>query len=200
MTLRNNRFLMVKDMQTLLIKLSVCMLLLFGYHLLTTIPSFAEEGGVQNFLNQLFSVVKPEEPIVQWAQDNLSQSGVLKEGRDGFVYLKVDDGYINQLFPMISNPGYVKPAYFRRPDAPGAHISVMYVDERNRTGDIAELGKSYSFKITRLAFVPPRTRKYIVLEIDCPELESLRKKYGLSPLLKGHDFHITIAKKQFRQR
>jgi hypothetical protein len=31
------------------------------------------------------------------------------------------------------------------------------------------------------------------LAVSCPELEALREKYGLSPRLKGHDFHITIC-------
>jgi hypothetical protein len=134
--------------------------------------------------------------IIQRAQNNLPHYGVLTEGNDGYIYLKVDDDYINHLFPILSNREYTKPPYFRRPNSPGAHISVIYVDERQQTGEITEVGQTYSFKIVGLNAVPSKTLKYIVLEVNSPELENLRKKYGLSPLLKNHEFHITIAKKK----
>ena len=139
-----------------------------------------------------------QEYIVRWARKNLPQTGTLREGRHGYVYLKVDDDYINQLFPMLPYRGYTKPPYFRRPDSPGAHISVMYVNERNRSGEIKEIGQKFSFRITGFASVPPRTHKYIVLEVDAPDLEQFRQRYNLSPLLHGHKFHITIAKKKRR--
>jgi hypothetical protein len=116
------------------------------------------------------------ESILQFARDHIPRKGILKEHRDGFVYLKVSDDYIYQLFPMIKNSHYSMPAYFRRPNAPGAHISVFYVDERSRTGKIHELGKVYRFKVSDLVFVPTKSQQYIVLEVDAPELEILRKK------------------------
>ena len=137
--------------------------------------------------------------LVLWAQEHLPQKGDLKEGSDGYVYLKVDDNYINQLFPMLNEPEYIKPPFFRRPDSPGAHISVFYVDERRRTGPIAEIGKTYNFKISTFSFVPPKTKEYAVLEVLSPELEQLRMKYNLSPLLKNHEFHITIGKRLARK-
>lgn len=142
------------------------------------------------------STIERISPVTQWAQEHLPQTGTLREGRDGYVYLKVDDRYIYELFPMLSAPEYTKPSFFRRKDSPGAHISVFYVGERNQTGKIKEIGQKYSFEISDLAWVPPKTHQYIVLEVSSPELEQLRTKYGLSPLLKGHQFHITIAKKK----
>lgn len=137
--------------------------------------------------------------VLEYAKTNLKQEGRLKEGADGYVYLKVDSDYIDKLFPLLSQPGYVKPPFFRRSDSPGAHISVFYKDEREQTGKIQEIGKWYSFKITGLTFVPVKTHEYIVLQVESPELEQLRQKYGFTPLLKGHDFHITIAKKKFKK-
>jgi len=139
-----------------------------------------------------------ETEALEWAQNHLPQVGTLKEDLRGFVYLKVDDDYIEQLFPMLENTHYEKPPYFRRADSPGAHISVFYVDERDKIGAIKEIGQTYSFKITGFAEVPEKTHKYIALQVDSPQLEQLREKYGLSPLLKGHKFHITIAKKKGR--
>lgn len=136
-------------------------------------------------------------PIVEWANHNLPHAGVLEEGKGGYVYLKVDDAYVEKLFPMISNPLYIKPPSFRRHHTPGAHISVFYPRERDYMGEIEELGQQFSFTITRVAYVPERTRKFVVLEVHSPSLENLREKYGLSPLLQGHPFHITIAKKRW---
>jgi hypothetical protein len=178
------------------------MLKLSSLILLTSLSFFSSIFAVEQIAyarhqSNLYTI-QNSKSIVHWAQENLPQMGILKEGRDGFVYLKVDDGYINQLFPMLSNSEYTKPPYFRRLDSPGAHISVFYVDERRQTGEIKEIGQKFSFSLLRLAQVPPKTGKYIVLEVTSPGLEQLREKYGLSPLLKEHDFHITIAKKKER--
>lgn len=137
-----------------------------------------------------------EQPIIEWAQNRLSHKGILTEHPDGYVYLKVDDNYIHQLFPMLSNPNYTKPPYFRRKDSPGAHVSVIYADERGQTGAISEIGQTFLFTLKNLAVVPEKTQRWIVLQIESPSLEALRQKYGLSPLLKGHAFHITIAEKK----
>ncbi len=42
---------------------------------------------------------------------------------------------------------------------------------------------------------PSKDTSYAVLEITSPELEKLRKKYGLNPKLLGHEYHISLAKK-----
>lgn len=151
-----------------------------------------------NFLNRFFSLnkVQNEAVVINFAQEHLSKTGILKRNKEGFVYLKVDDGYIDQLFPLLRNPSYERPPYFRRFNSPGAHISVFYVHETKRIGNIKEIGKRFAFRIKALAIVPDRTREYIVLKVASPELEQLRKKYGLAPFLNGHDFHITIAKKK----
>lgn len=170
-------------------------LLLSGLLFCSLNDLFGEELTQRTEYPQL-NTTQQHENVVQWARDHLSQTGVLTEEKRGFVYLKVDDGYIDQLFPMLPHHGYSKPPYFRRPNSPGAHISVFYVDERRQTGEIKEIGQKYSFTIKGIASVPPKTHKYIVLEVESIELQQLRKKYGLAPLLKGHDFHITIAKKK----
>lgn len=144
-------------------------------------------------------ILQNQEEIIDWANEHLPHEGVLTEEKGGFVYVKVDDDYIFQLYPLLHNPQYAKPPYFRRPDSPGAHISVFYVDERDHTGKIKEIGQKYTFSITGLAAVPPKYHEYIVLKVSSPELENLRCRYGLSPLLKGHEFHITIAKKKKKE-
>jgi hypothetical protein len=89
--------------------------------------------------------------------------------------------------------GFEKPPYFRRENAPGAHISVFYEDERVKT---TEVGKKYRFTLMDIVLVKPSKKvSYIVLQIKAPELEQLRQKYGRSRLLKQNEFHITLARK-----
>lgn len=171
------------------------MILFFSLYSITNLTAFEVVDGIKSQ-----SQIQNQEFVIDWAQKNLPQTGILKENAGGFVYLKVDDGYINQLFPLLDNPAYRPPPFFRRPDSPGAHISVVYVEEREQTGKIEEIGQKFAFKIASIAYVPAKTRENIVLEVISPELEKLRMKYGLSPKLKGHNFHITIAKKKRRSR
>ena len=138
---------------------------------------------------------KKSEEVIRYANENLPLHGRLIVTEEGFGYLKVDDAYINTLFPMleISEKGYRKPPYFRSKESPGAHISVFYVDEQIHP---QEIGQTFPFTLKRVAIVhASRYAKYAILEVESKELERLRQKYGLSPKLKGHEFHITLAKK-----
>jgi len=133
--------------------------------------------------------------VVKYAEENLPTKGQLKVNSDGFVYLKVDDAYIHTLFPMldISQEGFKEPPYFRRSEAPGAHISVFYVNEHISP---EEVGQFFHFTPKRIVIVQssPKT-SYAILQVDAPELEKLREKYGLSPKLFGHQYHISLGKK-----
>ncbi len=144
----------------------------------------------------IYNVVEKTDAI-EAVIEKLPHSGVLKDSGRGFVYVKVDDDYIYKLFPLVKKAGYDIPPYFRRPDAAGAHISVFYEEESKRLPDIQEIGRYFTFEPVKILEVyAGRGNFYIVLEVKSPELERLREKYGLSPLLKGYPFHISIAKKQ----
>jgi len=136
---------------------------------------------------------------LEHAQSNLPHEGTLVVGRDGFVYLKVSDEYINELFPILDleKEGFRKPPFFRTGKSPGAHISVFYKQERIHP---KELGRTFHFNIKKVEIVQPnKWDEFAILKVESPELEQLREKYGLSPKLKGHDFHITIGKKRLRR-
>lgn len=132
---------------------------------------------------------------VDYAKSNLSLKGQLIKKSDGFIYLKVDDNYIFSLYPMLGlkKEGFKKPPYFRNPEAPGAHISVFYENEKINP---EEIGQYFHFTPKRILIVKPSDGiSYAVLEVESPELEKLREKYGLTPKLQGNDFHISLAKK-----
>lgn len=131
-----------------------------------------------------------------WAQAHLPHHGTLVQEKDGYAYVKVDDGYIKSLFPMLHASAFQKPPYFRRPDAPGAHISLAYENEQVA---LKEVGRTFTFELESIKVVHAKKGiSYIVLTVKAPELENLRKRYGLSPLLQGHEFHITLAKRNVR--
>lgn len=137
-----------------------------------------------------------KEAILEIAQ-KFSQSGVLKKNWDGYIYLKVDDDYIHQLFPLIREDGYHKPSSLQRPSRIGAHISVFYKDEAARK-PIREIGQTYSFHVKNFTHVSTKQKDYAIIEVESPELEKLREKYGLPPKLFNHEFHITIGDKARR--
>lgn len=117
---------------------------------------------------------------------------------DGFGYLKVDDNYIHALLPMLNltEEGFETPPYFRRSEAPGAHISIFYVNENIRP---EESGQTFPFELKQIVIVKPsRDKSYVVLQVESKELEKLREKYGLSPKLHCHEYHITLGKKAIR--
>lgn len=141
------------------------------------------------------------EKVVDYARENLPLEGKLVIKSDGFVYLKVDDGYIHALFPMLelSKKGFKQSPYFRSKDSPGAHISVFYADENVVP---KEVGQTFHFTLKDIVIVHAnKYESYAILQVESPELEKLRKKYGLSGHLRRHDYHISLAeKKEFQHR
>jgi len=128
----------------------------------------------------------------------LPKRGQLVVKSDGFVYLKVDDAYIHALYPLLDlkKEGFKKPPYFRSPEAPGAHISVFNVNENIEPN---EVGQNFHFDLKQIMIVKPsKNTSYAVLQVESPELEKLREKYGLGPKLHGHEYHISLAKKTTR--
>lgn len=133
--------------------------------------------------------------VLKYAQEHLPMEGQLIVKSDGFGYLKVDDDYIHALFPMLGlkEDGFKEPPYFRTDEAPGAHISVFYVNENIIP---EEVGQYFRFELKQIVIVKPsKDMSYAVLQVVSPELEKLREKYGLSSKLFGHDYHISLAKK-----
>ena len=141
--------------------------------------------------------------ILDFAERNLPTVGVLKQDERGFVYVDLPDSYIYDLYPMIQEAGVEIPPYFDFEGAYGAHISVILSAEALPTGALEEVGNTVSFTITDCQSVKPfgwaGIDKVYFLTVECPELEKLREKYGLSSKINGHEFHITIALKRTQE-
>lgn len=171
--------------------LSICCLLFTGT--LTSVSSVAQENI--NSVQSAATVHLSWEEVVDYARENFLMEGQLVVKSDGFGYIKVDDDYIHVLFPMLGleEEGFKKPPYFRRSEAPGAHISVFYENEHIIP---EEVGQYFSFELKQIVIVKPsRGTSYAVLQVESPELERLREKYGLSSKRFGHEYHISLAKK-----
>ncbi len=136
--------------------------------------------------------------ILNYIQKNLAHSGVLKNS-NGFVYVDVDDAYIQELVTFIQKEGFVQPPYFGSPDLVGAHISVIFPDEMKQYGveRVEECGEKIEFVPKECEVVhPPKwegiDEVYFVV-VEAPELDRIREKYGLPK--RKYDYHITIGVK-----
>lgn len=135
-------------------------------------------------------------PILEYIQHEMPLCGVLKKSED-FVYVDVDDCYIHKLVTFIEKEGFEEPPYFE--GGVGAHITVMYSDEVKKYGikDIQECGEIIYFSVKECKVVtPPRweeIEEVYFVTVEAPELDCIRKKYGLPK--REYDFHITIGVK-----
>ncbi|MBJ7449089.1 MAG: hypothetical protein JHC93_01870 [Parachlamydiales bacterium] len=136
--------------------------------------------------------------LMSIAQNNLPHNGVLKITPEGFLYLKISDDYIFDLLPLISGQDIVAPPYFK-PGMIGAHISVAYENEMEgmNYSDLIALGEVVSFEILNFQHLNLDNciigNDIYILDIKAPRLSEIRTQLGLSSLIKGHDFHITVA-------
>lgn len=153
-----------------------------------TCPIFASDYVVEN---------QPQviEQIIQF-----EQKGILKQKKNGYLYVEVSRDFVAESLPLIEAQGkIIPPGHCRTKRGIGAHISVMYENEliSNDIWEIAELGQEFTFTVIELRTVKMNKRgkmqKLWLIAVDAPELEKLRENYGLSSKLHNHDFHITIG-------
>ena len=127
--------------------------------------------------------------------------GIIRKTDDGFIYVDISNNVINGLFSLIDEEGIEKPPYSDEEyDNIGAHISVMKEDELKEDEEFSDFGKEITFKLDKFFSVEPKTwdevERVWCIKVVSPDLEKLRKKYGLAKKFHGHDFHITVAVKK----
>lgn len=110
-----------------------------------------------------------------------------------YAILEIPEGFVEPIYKAIHEEGMQKPD-----DAP--HISVMTDDELEEIGkeNIQEDGQEFEFILGNVESCDPdgwdEMEKVVFVQCKSPELEALREKYGLTPLVHGdHDFHITLG-------
>ena len=128
-------------------------------------------------------------------------SGRLVLSKSGWLLLEVPNSVVHGFFAALHVPGIELP---RHTDGSfNAHISVMRREEVDKIGakNITETVRIFKYQVGELREVRPLSwdgvSKVWFLTVKSPELEMLRKSYGLSALPKKGDrtlsFHITVA-------
>jgi hypothetical protein len=127
--------------------------------------------------------------------------GRLYRSRTGFGLLTVPNALGIGIFKSLREPGLELPISesFKRYNA---HITVFHPDEINEIEasgrKISEWNHEFEYRPTILKVFEPKGWEGVsrcwVQQVASPDLQTLRKTYGLTPLPKGdHEFHITVG-------
>lgn len=130
-------------------------------------------------------------PQTEYLQGRLSLSS------SGWLLLSVPNALGRGCFAALNELGVELPDGSEY----NAHISVIRPEEIEQFGGIekfTERGKTFSYTLGPIRSVNPRGWEEVercwFIEVRSPELEKLRKSYGLSPLPNNDQpFHITFA-------
>lgn len=131
--------------------------------------------------------------LFKYVQEYMPKTGTLRITNKGFVYIDLDDNHVMQILKQLKDSRY---AINRSFSNVGSHISVMYEDE-SKGKKIKEFGKKFSFTPLGFYTMVMDDREYFMLAVDSPELAKLRQRYGLSPKLNGHTFHVTLGVRKY---
>jgi hypothetical protein len=128
-------------------------------------------------------------------------SGQLYLSPSGYVLLAVPNALVRGVFAAMHEPGAeLPPGHDGGPF--NAHITVFRPDELELIGGadrVTERGKQFLYTIGRLMSVEPDgwpgVSRAFYLGVHSPELQALRRSYGLSSLPDGgrRAFHVTVA-------
>ena len=129
-----------------------------------------------------------------------SLTGELYLSKSGWLLLHVPNDVGRGAFRALNEHGIELPTW--EGGNYDAHISVMSPEDVQQAGganNISERGKEFSYSLGHLReFTPsgwPEMEKCWAIEVHSPDLERLRKSYGLSALPRDgkHKYHITVA-------
>lgn len=128
-------------------------------------------------------------------------AGRLIASQSGWLLLTVPNDLVRGVFSAMRVLGAELPGPHNN-EPLNAHISVMRPEEIEQIGGIdviVERGREFHYQLGALQEVAPTSWKEMsrvwFLKVKSPDLEKLRKSYGLSarPKNNEYDFHITCA-------
>lgn len=181
----------------------LCMALQIAFALYTAGKHLARGESIEAILTALFAGafgirLVPQVKLMNWKWKNSDVlfEAALMQDKKGFVYLKMDDERLYELFELYRENGMELPPYFGKGRA-GGHVSVIMPGEWNGER-LAEVGQKFTFRIHGVDSITPAGWKGVdkvwFVTMQSPELEALREKYGLPSRIGGdHDFHFTFA-------
>jgi len=131
-------------------------------------------------------------------------AGLLYLSQTGHLLLNVPNAFVRGVFAAMDELGIELP-----PSGPdgnlNAHVTVMTPDEVAVVGGgdrITERGKQYRYTLGRVYGIEPdgwpEMAKVWYVRVHSPDLQQLRRSYGLSSLPRDGegDFHVTCAVKR----
>ena len=125
-----------------------------------------------------------------------SLGGRLFISKSGWGLLSVPNALVRGAFAALHEPGAELPPELN------AHISVLRKEDLEQIGGpdlVKERGQVFHYTLGPLRSVKPAgwpgISRVWFIEVNSPELQQLRKSYGLTPLPKNNEFkfHITVA-------
>lgn len=131
-----------------------------------------------------------------------SLKGMLYLSQSGYVLLSVPNAMVRGLFSALQEPGVILPP---STDGPGlnAHITVFSPAELKELGGadkLNERGKQFAYTTGRFKTMEPGDHwpgvdRIWYVQVHSPELQELRRSYGMSGLPQEGEcpFHITVA-------
>lgn len=129
-------------------------------------------------------------------------TGELRQTSDGFVFVDVPNSIYSGFLPLLGQGIEQPPKNERHYDDIGAHISVIKRKEIEENQiQFKDVGKKISYKMLGVQKVDnpdgwDEMEAVWFIPVLAPDLEAVRKSYGLSPTIKDHDFHITLGVKK----
>lgn len=129
-------------------------------------------------------------------------AGELYLSDSGWVMLRVPNGLVRASFDALHELGAELPL---KDGKLNAHITVIRPEELEQIGGadkLTERGHTFHYNLGPIQVVEPQgwddVSKCWYIRVHSPELEQLRKSYGLTarPNNNEHAFHITIAKRR----
>jgi hypothetical protein len=170
-----------------------------------SIESFKKGDVIEGILTTLVTGMHihqalPQTKLLYWKYSSRPVlQATLKQDSKGFTYLDIPDEDLKDLYSFFKQAGMELPPYFG-PKMAGAHVSVIESQEMRQLKHvpIQEIGQTFHFRIAELTTLKPigfkGTSKVWFLTLACPQLETVRTRYGLAPRLhEDHDFHLTFA-------
>jgi len=123
----------------------------------------------------------------------------------GWLMLSVPNALVRGVFSAMKEPGIELPPS-GADDNLNAHISVFRPEEIAQLGGaekVTERGKQFTYTLGRIYTVEPEwaeMEKVWFIKVHSPELQELRRSYGLSSLPNNgkYHFHITVAVRRKR--
>ncbi len=131
--------------------------------------------------------------ILKNAQQHFSIVGTLERTREGFVYVKVSEEYINETLLFLGDEVIAPPAYYGVRKV-GAHITAIKQDEaQHKKLFIPQIGQPVVFFAKRFAAKEINDSRYYYYLVEVPQVELIRLANGLPGKILGDDFHITVG-------